>query len=84
MIHQEQGKKWELPNHVRITGALSYICKCHDYRVIGFRPPRKGEFYLSGALVSALKAPSDLDDPYLVVELLGELGPRTVWIPKEA
>lgn len=30
------------------------------------RPPRKGEWYLSGAIVSAYRAPNDLDTPYLI------------------
>jgi hypothetical protein len=37
-------------------------------RVIEFRPPKKGEFYLSGAIVQAFKAPNDLDSSYWIVE----------------
>ena len=84
MIHREQGKKWTLPDHVRVTGSLSYMAKCYNYRVIGFKPPRKGDWYLSGASVSAWQAPNDLDTPYLIIKLTDELVPRTVWVPKEA
>lgn len=41
--------------------------KCF-YRILGFRPPRKGEFYLSGAIVEAYRARNDLMATYTVVE----------------
>lgn len=31
------------------------------------RNPRKGEFYLSGAIPCAYRAPADLDSPYHIV-----------------
>lgn len=31
-----------------------------------FRPPRKGEWYLSGAIVAAYQAPNDLSTPYWI------------------
>lgn len=34
-----------------------------------FRPPRKGEFYLSGAKVCAYRAPNDLDTAYRIARL---------------
>lgn len=37
------------------------------YKRDGFRNPRKGEFYLSGAIVAAYRAPNDLTTPYHVV-----------------
>jgi len=43
----------------------------HAYRVVGKRPPRKGEFYLSGAIPAAYKAPNDLTSTYVVVERVG-------------
>lgn len=37
------------------------------YRATGeFRPPRKGEFYLSGAIVHAYMAPNDLSTSYWI------------------
>jgi hypothetical protein len=33
----------------------------------GFRNPKAGEFYLSGAIVAAYKAPNDLSSPYHIV-----------------
>lgn len=32
-----------------------------------FRHPRKGEFYLSGAVIQAYRAPNDLSSTYVVV-----------------
>jgi len=37
------------------------------YEVLGFRRPRKGEFYLSGAVVAAYRAKSDLAQEFHVV-----------------
>lgn len=36
--------------------------------VIGYRPPKKGEYYLGGAIVEAYKAYNDLTSSYWVVE----------------
>ena len=36
-------------------------------RVLGFRPPLEGEWYLSGAVVAAYRAPKDLATPYWIV-----------------
>lgn len=38
------------------------------YRKVGYRAPKKGEFYLSGAIVEAWQAPNDLSTPYHIVE----------------
>lgn len=32
------------------------------------RPPRKGEWYLSGAIPAAYRAPNDLSTPYIILE----------------
>ena len=34
------------------------------------RPPKKGEFYLSGAIPAAYRAPNDLDTPYLIARIV--------------
>ena len=34
------------------------------------RPPRKGEWYLSGAIPEAYRAPNDLDTPYHIARLV--------------
>ncbi len=38
------------------------------YDELGFRPPLKGEFYLSGAAIEAWRAPCDLKQPYYIVK----------------
>jgi hypothetical protein len=38
------------------------------YQHEGMRPPRAGEFYLSGAVVQAYRAPNDIMTPYQVVK----------------
>lgn len=37
-------------------------------RVIAFRPPLEGEYYLSGAVVEAFKARNDMTSSYWIVE----------------
>lgn len=81
MIYREQGHKWDLPDKISVSEG--YPSKWFSYRVLGFRPPKKGEYYLSGAVPAAYKAPSDLLSVYLVIELTGELVPKTIWVPKE-
>ena len=36
-----------------------------------FRPPRKGEWYLSGASPAAYKAPNDLSQAFRIMRLVG-------------
>ena len=51
-----------------------------SYRMVGFRPPRRGEYYLSGAIVEAWRAPNDLTTAYHVVEPLREYKLRQTWV----
>jgi hypothetical protein len=41
----------------------------YAFEYVGFRPPLKGEYYLSGAVVQAWRAPNDLPTAYHVVKL---------------
>ena len=34
------------------------------------RPPKSGEWYLSGAIIEAYRAPNDLSTPYLIARLV--------------
>ena len=68
MIHREQGKKWDLPDVLRIGNTADHrhdgvMC---EYRV-EVRCPKAGEYYLSGSCVEAYQAFFDLDYPFLVV-----------------
>lgn len=82
MIYREAGKTWKLPDHIRTSDGWVRT-HVYAYKVLGFRPPRKGEWYLSGAEISAYQARGDFIDNYLVIELGGQLVPKTVWVPKE-
>lgn len=53
------------------------------YKRVGYRAPKKGEFYLSGAIVQAWQAPNDLPETcqYHVVEKTYRAERVTVEIP---
>jgi hypothetical protein len=42
----------------------------HAVRTGEFRPPRAGEWYLSGAVVEAYRAPNDLSTDYHIARLV--------------
>ena len=45
--------------------------KCYTYEVVGFRAPKRGEYYVSGSYPQAYKAPNDLEpSEYLIVKPL--------------
>jgi hypothetical protein len=50
---------------------------------LGYRNPKAGEFYLSGAVVTAYKAPNDLSSPYHVVEPGPDLVPLSFFQLRE-
>ncbi len=52
----------------------------YAYTVIDHRPPRKGEFYLSGAVLQAWRAPNDLSHAYTVVTKEERYVLRQVWV----
>lgn len=73
MIYRKDGKKWvDLPTVV-------YVTSPRFYRVLGFRAPKKGEWYLSGNLVDVYWAFADFDDEYLVIELKERAVRRCYW-----
>lgn len=88
LTHREQGLKWELP---KLLAFESLDGKYRDafnpnhatYKVLGYREPKKGEYYVSGAKPMAYKAPNDLGLTYLVVEPLVTYKRQTVtnWFP---
>ena len=49
----------------RADGTRTFDCYWRRLRV---RPPRKGEWYVSGAIPMAYRAPNDLTGRFLVVE----------------
>ncbi len=42
----------------------------HAVKAGEFRPPRKGEWYLSGAIVEAYLAPNDLSTPHVIARIV--------------
>ena len=51
------------------------------YKATGeFRPPRKGEYYLSGAIIIAYLAPNDLSTPYWIA-VPGTVRQTVTWAP---
>lgn len=50
-----------------------------SYSIQGKRKPKRGEFYLSGAIVQAWFAPNDLVGEYIVVVPLRRFVMRTEW-----
>lgn len=79
-VHREQGKKWTLPRIISAEGGLAYFCKKFTYDILGYRKPRKGEHYLSGAVIQAWRAPNDLSQEFLVVKIKNQVKPKQVWV----
>ena len=75
-IHREQGFKWELPKYLRFFDNVHFkfprtyddVRNAFTYNILGYRAPKKGEWYLSGAVCTAYYAPNDLTTKFLVVE----------------
>ena len=67
MVYREQGKRWNLPDVVSF-GNLDLVQSNYFYSVKGYREPKAGEYYLSGAIIQAYKTNRDLNTKYLVVE----------------
>ena len=75
--HRENGKVWTLPvilafgtrsHKLEQSGVISHQANHCEYKVLGYRCPKAGEWFLSGAIVGAYQAPHDQRTPYLVVE----------------
>lgn len=71
--HREQGKKWTLPI------VLGFDLHHRFYDVVGYREPKKGEWFLSGAKVTAYKAPNNLGTKYLVAVPSKLAKQKTIW-----
>jgi hypothetical protein len=50
-----------------------------SYSIQGMREPKRDEYYLSGAIVQAWRAPNDLTTKYLVVVPLRQFVMRSEW-----
>ena len=57
--------------------SLSNLC---FYEHLEFRPPKKGEFYLSGAIVTAYRAPNDLSTAFRIVRPTFRAKKETIFV----
>ena len=66
----------KLPGKLHFEGlggpAANPLAQRRRYVRLGFRSPRKGEYYVSGARPAAYRAPNDLTTAYLVVTPLDD------------
>jgi len=75
------GKTWDLPEVV--YAAEGMLGKPWFYKVLEYRIPQAGEYYLSGAIVRAYKAPAGMSSSYLIVELTVQAMQKHIWVPVE-
>jgi len=66
-IHKENGKRWKLP--IKIGKAMSVQQNTYSYSVVGYREPKKGELYISGSIAEYYKAPNDLSNKFIIIEI---------------
>jgi len=72
------GKRWKLPE-VLSFGNYEIINNYFFYKAIGFRCPKKGEYFISGAKPRAYKAPNDLNTKYLIIEKTAKGKREEIW-----
>lgn len=63
------GRYFILPDILRCGESFVY----RAYEPVGFRCPRRGEHFVSGAIPEIFYAPNDLSNEYLVVNILETL-----------
>jgi len=63
-----EGKKLTIPMVLPFSNYKLVSPNFCEYEVIGFREPKKGEWYLSGAIIETHQAPNDLSGKYWVVK----------------
>jgi len=78
IIEADVGKTLFGPVNFIPLGTSGLLQDRYFYRKVGFRAPKKGEWYLSGAIIEAYRAPNDLTTPYQVVEKVSRVVRRTI------
>lgn len=73
-------KRPKAPSVVKFEG-LNDMASKWSWKLIGYRCPNKGEFFLSGGIPEAYKAKQHLTTEYFVVEPLVEHKLRSKWLP---
>ena len=84
-VFYENGKRWVLPT-VLVIGQRKHKFETHtghvpnhcEYKVLGFRCPKAGEWFLSGSPVGAYQAIHDQGTAMLVVEAETERKLKTI------
>jgi hypothetical protein len=77
MKYYDGKRTWNLPQVIFINGEFKF------YKVIGFQNPKKGEWFLSGAIPEAYQATNDLSQEYLVIETTETAYRKSIWVKKE-
>lgn len=67
-LSSEECKKFNVPVDRNIVGYIKGVFAVNIYE---YREPKKGEWYLSGAVSQAYKAPNDFSSKYWIAELKG-------------
>jgi len=65
-LSPEESKRFGVPPLTARTADVCVLARCTG----AYRRPVKGEWYLSGALVAAYKAPNDLSHEYPIADLV--------------
>ncbi len=84
VVKDDKGRNCPLPRLLSFVGEQqSSATHRWTWRHIGFREPKKGEFYVSGALPAAYKAINDMKCRMHVVEPLEAYRQRTCWVTRK-
>lgn len=65
--------------HLPAVVHFEHLGNCY-YSIMGTRPPKRGEYYLSGAIMEAYRAPADFNTPYIVVRPTFHATRASVWV----
>lgn len=77
-IYEQNGKKWKLP--VVISFGFNKKFPGHYFYDVEYRNPKKGEWFLSGAIIDACESFSDLNIKYLVISNLIKAKKIESWV----
>jgi hypothetical protein len=73
------GKTWRLPLVLPFEKKRGH----YFYNVVGYRRPKRGEWFISGGPPEAYYAPNDLSAVYLIAEPTDRAAKEQVWVKKE-
>ena len=82
---RDAGKAWDVPVVLPFWTGPSGIMKTNWCIVepVAYRCPRRGEYYLSGAIPEVYKVYNDLSTPYLVVKPGKKVVAKKFWVIEE-